>query len=119
MNEQQREYAEGLIEEYQQDINDLYFKINRNGMFAFCGLGMAIAILAVGGELTPSETIDNFIAVSSGASVIVNGISAVKRICRREALKQRIREIEYDLTMDELSTEKPKVYEKTNQLAKK
>lgn len=113
MNEQQREFAEKLIEEYETDVNDLYYKINRNGLVAFCGLGMAIAIFAAGGEVTSNEAINNFIGVSSGASVIVNGISAVKRICRREALKQRIREIEYDLAMDSLSTDKPKVYQKT------
>ena len=113
MNEQQREYARNLKEEYQKTVLDLYYKINRNGVFAFCGLGMSIAIFAIGGELTPYEALDNFIGVLSGASVIVNGISAVKRICEREALKQRIREIEYDLKMDELSIEKPKVYTKT------
>ena len=120
MNEQQKAFAKETIDEYQSEVNDLYYKINRNGVFAFCGLGMAIAILAVGGELTPSETIDNVIAVLSGASVITNGISAVKRIVRREALEQRIREIEYDLTMDDLSSEdKPKVYQKTHQVEKK
>lgn len=114
MNEQQKEFAEGLIAEYQEEVNDLYFKINRNGVFAFCGLGMAIAIFAIGGELTSNEIIDNLIGVTSGASVVVNGISAVKRIIRREALQQRIREIDYDLAMDSLSTDKPKVYQKTN-----
>lgn len=113
MNEQQREYAEKLKEEYQAIVNDLYFKINRNGMFAFLGFGMAFAILGIGGELTTNEVIDNFIGVTSGASVIVNAISAVKRIVERETLKQRIREIDYDLTMDELSAERPKVYQKT------
>jgi hypothetical protein len=119
MNEQQKAFAKETIDEYQSEVNDLYYKINRNGVFAFCGLGMAIAILAVGGELTPSETVDNVVAVLSGASVITNGISAVKRIVRREALKQRIREIEYDLTMDDLSTDKPKVYQKTPTIEKK
>lgn len=113
MNEQQRQLAEQLINEYQNETNDLYYKINRNGVFAFCGLGMAIAIFAVGGELTTNEIVDNLIGITSGASVIVNGISAVKRIVRKEALEQRIREIEYDLAMDELSTDKPKVYQKT------
>lgn len=113
MNEQQREYAESLKEDYQNSVSDSYYKINRNGVFAFCGLGMSIAIFAIGGELTPYETLDNFIGVLSGASVIVNGISAVKRICEREALKQRIREIEYDLKIDDLSSDKPKIYQKT------
>ena len=113
MNEQQREYAEKLKEEYQTIINDLYFKINRNGMFAFLGLGMALAIFSIGGELTNNEVIDNLVGVTSGASVVVNSICAVKRIVEREHLKQRVREIDYDLTMDELSTEKPKVYQKT------
>ena len=36
-----------------------------------------------------------------------------KRIVRKEALEQRIREIEYDLAMDEQSTEKPKIYQKS------
>ena len=74
---------------------------------------MAIAIFAIGGELTTNEIVDNLIGITSGASVIVNGISAVKRIVRKEALEQRIREIEYDLAMDELSTEKPKIYQKS------
>lgn len=113
MNEQQREFAEQLINEYRKDANDLYYKINRNGVFAFCGLGMAIAIFAVGGELTTNELVDNLIGITSGATVIVNGISAVKRIVEREALKQRVREIEYDLAMDELNSERPKVYQKT------
>lgn len=113
MNEQQRKLAEKLIDDYQNDANDLYYKINRNGVFAFCGLGMAIAIFAIGGELTTNEIVDNLIGITSGASVIVNGISAVKRIVRKEALEQRIREIEYDLAMDELSTDKPKIYQKS------
>lgn len=113
MNEQQRNYAEQLINEYQNESNDLYYKINRNGVFAFCGLGMAIAIFAVGGELTTNEIVDNLIGITSGASVIVNGISAVKRIVRKESLEQSIREIECDLAMDSLSTDKPKVYQKT------
>ena len=37
----------------------------------------------------------------------------IKRIVRKEALEQRIREIEYDLEMASLSTDKPKVYQKT------
>ena len=113
MNEQQREYAKNLKEEYQKTVPDLYYKINRNGMFAFCGLGMSIAIFAIGGKITPYETLDNFIGVLSGATVVVNGISAGKRICEREALKQRIREIEYDLKMEDLSSSKPKIYQKT------
>lgn len=113
MNEQQRKYAEKLILDYQNESNELYYKINRNGVFAFCGLGMAIAIFAIGGELTTSEIADNLIGITSGATVIINGISAVKRIVRKEALEQRIREIEYDLEMASLSTDKPKVYQKT------
>lgn len=113
MNERQRELAEQLIKDYQDDANELYYKINRNGVLAFCGLGMAIAIFAVGGELTTNEIVDNLIGITSGASVIVNGISAVKRIVRKEAIEQRIREIEYDLLMDSLSDNKPKVYQKT------
>lgn len=81
--------------------------------FAFCGLGMSIAIFAIGGDLTTNEIVDNLIGITSGASVIVNGISAVKRIVRKEALEQRIREIEYDLAMDELSTDKQKIYQKS------
>lgn len=50
MNEQQREYAESLKEDYQNSVSDLYYKINRNNVFAFCGLGMSIAIFAIGGE---------------------------------------------------------------------
>lgn len=113
MNEQQREFAEKQKEEYQSLVNDLYFKINRNGLFAFLGFGMAVAILGIGGELTNNEIIDNLVGVTSGASVIVNCVSGVKRIVEREALKQRIREIDYDLTMDSLSTDRPKVYQKT------
>lgn len=113
MNEQQRKLAEQLIDEYQNEANDLYYKINRNGVFAFCGLGMAIAIFAIGGELTTNEIVDNLIGVTSGATVIINSISAVKRIVRKEILEQRIREIEYDLEMASLSTDNPKIYQKT------
>ena len=114
MNEQQRAYSKQQIENYKQEVSELYYKINRNGVFAFCGLGLSIAIFAIDGEFTPYETLDNLIGVLSGASVVINGISAIKRTCEREALSQRIREIEYDLKMDELNEDKPKVYQKTN-----
>ena len=113
MNDSQREFAETLKNKYQEEVDSLFFKINRNGMFAFLGVGMAIAIFGIGGELSGNEITDNLVGVLSGASVVVNAVSGVKRIVEREALKQRIREIEYDLEMDALSTEKPKLYQKT------
>ena len=118
MNDQQREYAKILIGKHKKSVSDLYYKINRNGVFAFCGLGIAIAKFAVGGEITPNETVDNFIGLISGATVIINGICAVNRIVERENLKQRILQIEYDLKMDELKEEHPKVYQKTRPLEK-
>lgn len=115
MNEQQIEHTKSEIKKYNQDINELWYKINRSGLFAFCGTGLAIAIFAIDNELT-NEILENFIGVMSAASVVYNATSAVKRIVRRESLQQTVRYLEHELAMDELSDdEKPKQYvKKTN-----
>ena len=53
-----------------------------------------------------NEMLENFIGVTSAASVVVNATSATKKIVKRELLQQEVRKLEYDLAMDEL--DKPK-----------
>ena len=113
MNEQQRNYKIDLLKNYQAEIQRLYFQVNRSGMFAFLGVGMAIAIFSIDGEFSHSEVMDNFIGVLSASSAVTNATIGTKRIVERELLKQDARQLEIELAMDELeSPEKPKVYSK-------
>ena len=113
MNEQQRNFKIEILKNYQEEIQRLYFMVNRSGMFTFLGVGMAIAIFSIDGEFSHSEVIDNFVGVLSAASAVTNATIGTKRIIERELLKQDARKLEIELTMDELeSPEKPKVYSK-------
>lgn len=113
MNEQQRNLKIELLKNYQQEIQNLYFKANRSAMFAFLGVGMAIAIFSIDGEFSHNEVMDNFIGVLSAASAVTNATIGTKRIVQQELLKQEARQLEVDLAMDELENpEKPKVYSK-------
>lgn len=113
MNEQQRNFKIELLKNYQEEIQRLYFQVNRSGMFAFLGVGMAIAIFSIDGEFSHSEVMDNFIGVLSAASAVTNATIGTKRIVERELLKQDVRHLEVELANDELENpEKPKVYSK-------
>lgn len=113
MNEQQRNYKIEILKNYQEEIQKLYFMVNRSGMFTFLGVGMAIAIFSIDGEFSHSEVMDNFVGVLSAASAVTNATIGTKRIVERELLKQDARKLEIELAMDELeSSEKPKVYSK-------
>ena len=113
MNEQQRNFKIELLKNYQQEIQKLYFQANRSAMFAFLGVGMAIAIFSIDGEFSHNEVMDNFIGVLSAASAVTNATIGTKRIVQQELLKQEARQLEVDLAMDELENpEKPKVYSK-------
>ena len=39
MNDKQVEYTKQEIKKYSEEIDDLWFKINRSGVFAFLGTG--------------------------------------------------------------------------------
>lgn len=107
MNKLQRDFTEDIIKNYNEEINELYYKINRNAMFAFLGTALAITIFAIEKEQpVVNEMLENFIGVTSAASVVVNATSATKKIVKRELLQQEVRKLEYDLAMDEL--DKPK-----------
>lgn len=107
MNEQQRNYTIKEIERYNDTTDDLYFKVNRNAFFAFCGVALAVAIFAInGGEFTGSETTDNLVGVSSAGLAAYNSIKAVQRICEKASLEHTVRVLEHNLAMDEL--DKPK-----------
>ena len=111
MNEQQRNFKIEILKNYQEEIQRLYFMVNRSGMFTFLGVGMAIAIFSIDGEFSHSEVMDNFVGVLSAASAVTNATIGTKRIVERELLKQDARKLEIELAMDELeSPEKPKVY---------
>lgn len=113
MNEQQRNFKIEILKNYQEEIQRLYFMVNRSGMFSFLGVGMAIAIFSIDGEFSHSEVMDNFVGVLSAASAVTNATIGTKRIIERELLKQDARKLEIELAMDELeSPEKPKVYSK-------
>lgn len=113
MNEQQRNFKIELLKNYQQEIQNLYFKANRSAMFAFLGVGMAVAIFSIDGEFSHNEVMDNFIGVLSAASAVTNATIGTKRIVQQELLKQEARQLEVELAMDELENpEKPKVYSK-------
>ena len=113
MNEQQRNFKIEILKNYQEEIQRLYFMVNRSGMFSFLGVGMAIAIFSIDGEFSHSEVMDNFVGVLSAASAVTNATIGTKRIVERELLKQDARKLEIELAMDELeSPEKPKVYSK-------
>ena len=113
MNEQQRNFKIEILKNYQEEIQRLYFMVNRSGMFTFLGVGMAIAIFSIDGEFSHSEVIDNFVGVLSAASAVTNATIGTKRIIERELLKQDARKLEIELAMDELeSPENPKVYSK-------
>lgn len=113
MNEQQRNFKIEILKNYQEEIQRLYFMVNRSSMFTFLGVGMAIAIFSIDGEFSHSEVMDNFVGVLSAASAVTNATIGTKRIVERELLKQDARKLEIELAMDELeSSEKPKVYSK-------
>ena len=113
MNEQQRNFKIEILKNYQEEIQRLYFMVNRSGMFTFLGVGMAIAIFSIDGEFSHSEVMDNFVGVLSAASAVTNATIGTKRIVERELLKQDVRKLEIELAMDELENpEKPKVYSK-------
>lgn len=113
MNEQQRNFKIEILKNYQEEIQRLYFMVNRSGMFTFLGVGMAIAIFSIDGEFSHSEVMDNFVGVLSAATAVTNATIGTKRIIERELLKQDARKLEIELAMDELeSPEKPKVYSK-------
>lgn len=113
MNEQQRNFKIEILKNYQEEIQRLYFMVNRSSMFTFLGVGMAIAIFPIDGEFSHSEVMDNFVGVLSAASAVTNATIGTKRIVERELLKQDARKLEIELAMDELeSPEKPKVYSK-------
>lgn len=113
MNEQQRNFKIEILKNYQEEIQRLYFMVNRSGMFTFLGVGMAIAIFSIDGEFSHSEVMDNFVGVLSAASAVTNATIGTKRIVERELLKQDARKLEIELAMDELENpEKPKVYSK-------
>lgn len=113
MNEQQRNFKIEILKNYQEEIQRLYFMVNRSGMFTFLGVGMAIAIFSIDGEFSHSEVMDNFVGVLSAATAVTNATIGTKRIIEHELLKQDARKLEIELAMDELeSPEKPKVYSK-------
>ena len=113
MNEQQRNFKIEILKNYQEEIQRLYFMVNRSGMFTFLGVGMVIAIFSIDGEFSHSEVMDNFVGVLSAASAVTNATIGTKRIVERELLKQDARKLEIELAMDELENpEKPKVYSK-------
>ena len=113
MNEQQRKFKIELLKNYEEEILRTYFLVNRSGMFAFLGVGMAIAIFSIDGEFSHSEVMDNFVGVLSAASAVTNATIGTKRIIKHENLKQEARLLEVELAMDELENpEKPKVYSK-------
>lgn len=113
MNEQQRNFKIELLKNYEEEILKTYFQANRSGMFAFLGVGMAIAIFAIDGEFSHNEVIDNFVGIISAASAVTNATIGTKRIVKHEMLKQEVRLLELELANDELEhPEKPKVYSK-------
>ena len=113
MNEQQRNFKIELLKNYEEEILKTYFQANRSGMFAFLGVGMAIAIFAIDGEFSHNEVIDNFVGIISAASAVTNATIGTKRIVKHEMLKQEVRLLELELANDELEhPEKTKVYSK-------
>ena len=113
MNEQQRNFKIEILKNYEEEIQRLYFQVNRSGMFTFLGVGMAVAIFAIDGEFSHNEVMDNFIGIISAASAVTNATIGTKRIVERELLKQDARQLEVELANDELENpEKPKVYSK-------
>ena len=91
MNEQQRNFKIEILKNYQEEIQRLYFMVNRSGMFTFLGVGMVIAIFSIDGEFSHSEVMDNFVGVLSAASAVTNATIGTKRIVERELLKQDAR----------------------------
>ena len=113
MNDKQVEYTKQEIKRYSEEIDDLWFKINRSGLFAFLGTGLAIAIFAIDHEQQSiTEIVENLIGITSAATTTISAVSCVKRIVNRESLKNTVRLLEHDIAMSELE-EKPKVYTKT------
>ena len=80
MNEQQRKFKIEILKNYEEEIQRLYFQVNRSGMFTFLGVGMAVAIYAIDGEFSHSEVMDNFVGVLSAASAVTNATIGTKRI---------------------------------------
>lgn len=112
MNEKQKNYTLNEIKGYKEQVNELWYRINRNALFAFCGTGLAISIFGMDKE-TVNTVVENFVGIVSAASVVYNATSAVRRIAERESLNHTVRILEHELEMDNLQ-EKPKVYTKEN-----
>ena len=107
MNQAQRDHTKETIANYQQEINRLYYKINQNAMFAFLGTSLAITIFAIEQEQEAlNESLKNLLGILSGASTVINATCCVKKIVKRELLEQDVRNMEYNLKIDEL--DKPK-----------
>mgnify|MGYP003309858894 CR=1 FL=1 len=79
MNEQQRKFKIEILKNYEEEIQRLYFQVNRSGMFTFLGVGMAVAIFAIDGEFSHSEVMDNFVGIISAASAVTNATIGTKR----------------------------------------
>lgn len=107
MNEEQKNYTIQEISSYEQEIDSLYYKVNRNAMFAFCSASLAIAIFVINkGEFSGNEIYDNLIGMSATGTTVYNGIKAVQRICEKAGLEHTVRILEHNLAMADL--EKPK-----------
>lgn len=108
MNSKQKDFTIKEIAEYKGQINDLYYKINRNAMFTFCGVSLAVAIFAMnGGEFSGNEILDNLVGISSIATSTVNGVKAIQRICEKAGLEHTVRVLEHNLNMSKLEEDKP------------
>lgn len=113
MNEQQKEFTIKEISHYNEEINDLHYKVNRSAFFTLCGVGLAVTIFVINnGEFVGNEIVDNLVGTASAASAVYNGIKAVQRICERTSLKHMVRTLEHDLTMSDLEAPKQLVKEK-------
>ena len=108
MNEKQKDFTIKEIDKYNGQINDLYYKINRNTMFTFCGVSLAVAVFAInGGEFSGNEIIDNLVGISSIATSAVNGVKAIQSICEKAGLEHTVRVLEHELKIEELKEENP------------
>lgn len=107
MNDEQKNYTIKEISRYKEEIDKLYYRVNRNAMFAFCSAGLAIAIFAINnGEFSGNEIYDNLIGMSATGATVYNGIKAIQRICERAGLEHTVRMLEHETAMDDL--DKPK-----------
>lgn len=113
MNKQQKDYTIKEIDSYNKQIDSLYYRINRNAMFTFCGVGLAVATFVMNnGEVPTNEVLDNFIGVAASGAAVYNGVKAVQRICERASLQHTVRMLEHEKAMSELETPKKMVKRK-------